>query len=236
MIKKNLSKIIYLVVILLCGYFFYHSKITEVKNQQKYIEEFEKNEVSKAKDKPFSLALRPIGILYVPEINLIISVFDNASENSISKGAGLIRGTGTLKNEHDNSVLTSHNGDSGKDLFINVPKLKVNNKFYLKLIDKKIYEYNIINTVEVSPLDEEKNFLKPKDNETYVTLRTCTPIGINDKRFLATGNLIGEVDSIPKGKFTLSLYEKSLIFISLISILLIILNIRKDLKQYAKNS
>ena len=93
-----------------------------------------------------------------------------------------------------------------------------------------------INTVEVSPLDEEKNFLKPKDNETYVTLRTCTPIGINDKRFLATGNLIGEVDSIPKGKFTLSLYEKSLIFISLISILLIILDIRKDLKQYAKNS
>lgn len=233
---KHFDKIIYVIVIVLCCYFGYQTKVTSVKTQEKYIEEFEKNlTVTKEGGKSFSLALQPVGVLYVPDINLSLAVFNNSSESAISNGAGLIQGTGTLKNEKDNSVITAHNGDPSKDLFINLTKLKVGNKFYMKLKDGKTYEYEVFDTREVSPVEEYKQFLKPENGDTYVTLRTCTPIGINDKRFLATGKLIGEASIVPQGKgMMISLFEWGLIVIALGSGILLVLSIRNDIKKKKK--
>ena len=230
---KHFDKIIYVMVIVLCCYFGYQTRVASVVAQEKYIEEFEKNlNVAKEGGKPFSLSLQPVGVLYVPDINLSLAVFNNASEAAISNGAGLIQGTGTLKNEKDNSVITAHNGDPSKDLFINLTKLRVGNKFYMKLKDGKTYEYEVIDTREVSPVEENKQFLKPENGDTYVTLRTCTPIGINDKRFLATGKLIGEASIVPQGKgLMISLFEWGLILIALSSGILLVLSIRNDYKK-----
>ena len=139
--SKHLDKIIYILVLLVCCYFGYQTRIASVVAQNNYISEFEKNlEIEKEEGKPFSVSLKTIGVLYVPDIKLTLAVFNNAGEAAISHGCGLIQGTGTLENNHDNSVVTSHNGDPSSDLFINLPKIKVGNKFYIKMKDGKIYE------------------------------------------------------------------------------------------------
>lgn len=231
--KKHFDKIIYVLVFVLCCYFGYQTRVVAVQAQQKYIEEFENSlKVAKEEGKPFSLALQPVGVLYIPDIKLTLAVFNNAGEAAISNGAGLIQGTGTLKNEKDNSVVTSHNGDPSRDLFINLPKIKVGNKFYMKLKDGKTYEYEVIDTREVSPVEEHKQFLKPEKGDTYVTLRTCTPIGINDKRFLATGKLIGEANLVPQSSgIMLSLFEWGLLAIGLSSVVLLVNSIRVDYRR-----
>lgn len=54
--------------------------------------------VTKEGGKSFSLALQPVGVLYVPDINLSLAVFNNSSESAISNGAGLIQGNNLLQN------------------------------------------------------------------------------------------------------------------------------------------
>lgn len=229
--RKHFDKIVYVIVIAICCYFGYKTKIANVAEQKELIEQFEKQlSLPEKGNKPFSVSLRTIGVLYVPKIHLSIPIFDNAGEAAISTGCGLIQGTGTLQNNYDNSVVTSHNGDPSSDLFINVPKLVKGDKFYTKLKDGKTYEYEIIDTREVSPVDELKEFLKPEDN-SYITLRTCTPIGINSKRFLATGKLVGEASAPTITGSTLSLFDYGLIVIALVSGALLVLSIRRDRKQ-----
>lgn len=230
-IIKHIDKLIYIVVILFCGYFSYQTRYVNVHIQENTIKQFEAQFDVEREKKPFSLQdanQTVIGVLYVPSIHLKTSIFDNAEEYAISNGAGLIRGTGTLQNEIDNSVITAHNGDPSKDLFINIPKLKKNDEFFLKLTDGKIYKYRVFDIREVSPVGELEQLIEPTD-KSIVTLRTCTPIGINNKRFLAAGEFVSQVETEPSTSgITISLFEYGLIFISLISIILLIKSFMKN--------
>ena len=117
-IIKHIDKLVYIVVILVCGYFAYQTRYVNTHIQENTIKQFEAQFDVEREKKPFSLQdsnQTVIGVLYVPSIHLKTSIFDNAEEYAISNGAGLIRGTGTLKNEIDNSVITAHNGDPSKD-------------------------------------------------------------------------------------------------------------------------
>lgn len=229
--RKWIDKVIYIAVIILCGYFGYTTKVVNVAEQKQIIQQFESNLQEPEKgDQPFSVSLRTIGVLYVPKIHLSIPIFDNAGEAAISSGSGLIKGTGTLQNQIENSVITSHNGDPSRDLFINVPKLSVGDRFYVKLKDGKTYQYEIIDTREVSPVGEHEQLLKP-EFDSYVTLRTCTPIGINSHRFHATGKLLGEATQPEIKGFTLSIFDYGLMVIGSFSFLLLISSFYQDKKS-----
>lgn len=87
--SKHFDKLMYVLIILACCYFGYQTRVAGVALQQQYVQEFENNlTVAKEDDKPFSLALQPVGVLYVPDVKLTIAVFNNASESAISNGAG----------------------------------------------------------------------------------------------------------------------------------------------------
>lgn len=242
--RKHLDKIIFLTVISIYLYTIFEMRVTERNRQNELISKFESNfEIQEDKNEGdvFSVKkalLETIGVLYVPDIDLKMAVFSNAGEAALNEGAGLIVGTGNLiPYENSNSVITSHNGDSLKDLFINVPKLKAGDHFYIKNRDSKIYKYEVFDTRDVSPINEFEKILQPKADESYVTLRTCTPIGINSHRFLATGKLIEEVETIPNSSFTLSLFEIGLIAIATIALILLLISIIKkdDQKENKEN-
>ena len=93
-----------------------------------------------------------------------------------------------------------------KDLFINLQKVKENDEFYIKDQENNITKFQVKNIQVVEPVDEDRHWIK--DNTPKVTLRTCTPTGINTHRLLVTGDQV-EYDGtgIPKGKLTLSMYE-----------------------------
>lgn len=247
-LNKVLPRLIFLIVISIALFLFYQTRVTARQEQTKLITEFEESlnlknnlEIKGTKNKSFSVKkslMGTIGVLYAPDIDLQIAVFNNSGQTAISEGAGLIPGTGNLNPEdRENSIITSHNGDTFKDLFMNVPRLKVGQNFYLKLKNNKIYKYEIINTQEPHANEEDKYFLTPNENENYVTLRTCTPIGVNTHRFLATGKLIEEVETIDtEPVFTLSLYEIGLLSISGIATILLLTTFKKDRRKHGNRT
>ena len=82
----------------------------------------------------------------------------------------------------------------------------------------------------------QENTIKQFEAQFDVELRTCTPIGINNKRFLAAGEFVSQVETEPSTSgITISLFEYGLIFISLISIILLIKSFFDVWRKYVKN-
>lgn len=215
--RTFLDKILYCAIILACCMFLIHSKVVVPHEQQQAIQDYFTQDVVQDNEQGFNMKLKPIGVLSIPSINLELMIYNNASEDAINHGAGLIQGSGNLHHEHDNSILTAHNGDPLNDLFINVPKLKIGDKFYIKQKDGTIDSYSVTDTQTVDPTDELIHYKKSDGDTSYVTLRTCVPIGINSQRFLATGEYQGEVENIEENpQFTFSLVDSILIVVILV--------------------
>lgn len=231
-IKRSvIDKAIYALIILLCLFFLWSSKINTPRQQQADIANYFTQEVTQDNSHGFNMKLHPIGVLLVPKINLELLIYDNSSEEAITHGAGLIQGSGQLKHEQTNSILTAHNGDPLNDLFINVPTLKAGDNFYIKHKDKTIDKYTVFDTKTVSPIDELKQYIIPTENETFVTLRTCVPIGINSQRFLATGNFQGNVKTVEESKQALSLVDYAIALVIFVNVGLIIWSFESDRKR-----
>lgn len=242
--KTNLiSNLILVLIIILCSYYLVNIEII-AKNQEKIrIEEFNKQldnikVVEDKKSNSLSVANslnRSVGILSIPSIGLNTTIYDNSLEKSLNNGCGIIEGTGDiLDTKNQNTILTSHNGSSVKDLFTNLEKMNVNDKFYIKSNDKKIREYLVIDKKVVSPANELNYVKKPNKDLKYVTLRTCTPTGINSHRLHVIGQFTKEINKLPEPKFVLSKFEVFLIVILIVALILLIKNIVEDIKLKKK--
>lgn len=201
--------------------------------REKSISAFEAGNVSLARsnDGGYNMALNPLAVLNAPSIHLKLLVYDNASEDAINHGAGLVEGSGDIKNHKGHAILTAHNGDPTNDLFINVPSLKLGDHFYLTNSKGITDKYEIIQTQKVEPIGELQHLMKPTKGQFLVTLRTCVPIGINSHRFLATGLYKGHVKKIEKPRFTLSIVDYGLMGIGAVSGFLLVGSLYKERKS-----
>lgn len=178
---------------------------------------------------------KPLGLLYVPKIDLKIPIYKYNGEFSISHGAGILQGN-LLGKEKEHTIITSHNGDVFRDLFTNIGKLEKEDIFYVENEGADILSFKVIHKKEVSPENEIESFLKAKDGQSLFTLRTCVPIGINTKRLHVTGEFTGKVNKsqMQNSEISLSFFQKSLIIILAISLLAVgysILTIKRDKKN-----
>lgn len=174
--------------------------------------------------------LEAIGVLYVPKIDLQIIVYNSVEETALSKGVGLIPDSGDLPpKKGQNSVLTAHNGDTEQDLFINLDKLEKNDFFYIKDLSGEITKYCVEEIHVVYP-EEEDNYYTHNNDESFATLRTCTPMGVNNKRLLVIGrklptsktavNITKEI--MENKKFVFSKHERNMLIILIISTVMFI--------------
>lgn len=175
---------------------------------------FKLNDSNKSNDIAKGL-LEVKGVLYVPEINVKLPIYDNVSENALVNGVGEIDDFGR------NKVLTSHNGLADNVLLMNIKDLKLNDKFYVKDSKNQIKEYKVITNQAVSPTDEI-DFLKKFNDKDYVTLRTCSIDGA--KRIQVVGENVKFNGIMEKNKIKISLYEMVMILISVIALILLILS------------
>ena len=85
---------------------------------------------------------------------------------------------------NSHAVLPAHSGRVNDTLFTNLDKLKNGDIFYLHVLNLtlkyKINDIRIVAPNQVSSLSIEKG-------RDLVTLVTCYPTGINNKRLLVTG-------------------------------------------------
>ena len=135
-------------------------------------------------------ALNPQGdgimaTISIPKIDVSLPIYHGTSEHSLDNGVGHLYGSGLpVGGEGVHSVLTAHSGLVGSKLFSDVHTLELGDTFTISVAGEILtYKIDDIRTV----LPDELQALRQVAGKDYVTLVTCTPIGINTHRLLVRG-------------------------------------------------
>ena len=129
-----------------------------------------------------------IAILEIPKINLKVQVYPTTNEMVLREGIGVLDGTSLpIGGDGNHSVLTGHSGLSLENMFTNLHELELGDHFYINILgDVHAYELDRIQTVLP---DDTSHFEKVPDKD-YITLVTCTPLGVNSHRLLVRGHRV----------------------------------------------
>ncbi len=123
-----------------------------------------------------------IGTLSYPQINVGLPVYHGTADTTISKGIGHMYGTSLpVGGPSTRSVLTSHSGLPQSALLTDLHKAKIDDTFWISVLGEEHY-YRVVEIETVLPGETES--LKIIEGEDWVTLFTCTPIGINSHRLM----------------------------------------------------
>ena len=132
--------------------------------------------------------LQTIGLISIPKLKETLPIYNGTSSTALDNGIGLLEGSSDLaggKGKH--AVLTGHRGLSLHRLFTDLPKLKLGDKFYLK-VNGQIHAYQVDQIKTVLPTN--LRYLQKVAGKDYVTLVTCTPLFTNTHRLLVRGHRI----------------------------------------------
>lgn len=124
----------------------------------------------------------------VPKVNIYLPVYYGTSNEVLEKGCGYLENTSLPvggKNTH--SVISGHTGLPSAEMFTALDQVKIGDMFYIHILGK-VLAYKIDKIQDVLP--NETDTLRIVSGEDYVTLLTCTPYGINDRRLLVRGTRV----------------------------------------------
>lgn len=146
-----------------------------------------------------------IAYLSIPQIKVTnIPVYSGDSEETLAAGVGHIPQTSLpIGGENTHAVLSAHSGHINNTLFSDLEDLKMKDIFYIHVLDQTL-KYEIFERKIVNPEDTDAvNVIPGKD---LVTLVTCWPTGINNKRRLVTGrrvatNTVNPQEHIQRNKY-----------------------------------
>jgi sortase A len=125
----------------------------------------------------------------------MLPVYHGVTEQVLSHGIGHIPTTALpVGGLGTHSVLAGHRGLPSQKLFTDLDTLELGDEFYLEILGKTL-AYEIDDIQIVAP--EDTNSLRPQSDQDYVTLATCTPLGINSHRLLVRGT---RIEYIPPSK------------------------------------
>lgn len=174
---------------------------------------------------------KPFATLEIPKINLEAPIYFSTTDLVLANGVGILEGTNLpMGGEGTHAVLSAHRGLSLGKMFTDLPKIKLGDQFYINFYGEKLaYQVDQIQTID--PDDVTPFQVDP--TKDYVTLLTCTPIGINTQRFIARGHRIPynerEKKAITPYFWTVS--HLLLIGAGILAIVIILVVIRKQKKK-----
>ena len=129
-----------------------------------------------------------IAILEIPKINLKVQVYPTTNEMVLREGIGVLDGTSLpIGGDGNHSVLTGHSGLSLENMFTNLHELELGDHFYINILGE-VHAYEVDRIQTVLP-DDTSHFEKELDKD-YITLVTCTPLGVNSHRLLVRGHRV----------------------------------------------
>lgn len=130
-----------------------------------------------------------IGHLTYKAVGVDLPIYHGTGDDVLAKGVGHLYGSSLpVGGPGTHSVLTSHSGLVHATLFSNMPrKAEVGDEFTVDVMGKNNY-YRVDQIKTVLPHESES--LRIVEGEDYVTLITCTPIGVNSHRLLVRGTRI----------------------------------------------
>lgn len=129
-----------------------------------------------------------IGTLNIEKISAVLPIYDSTDGESLEKGVCLLQGTSYPNGEiGTHSVLAGHSGLTSAKILDDADKLVIGDTFSIDYLGE-LSNYEIINIQKVLP--NETDSLKIQEDETLVTLCTCTPKYLNTHRLLITAKKV----------------------------------------------
>lgn len=121
----------------------------------------------------------------IPSINIYLPVYYGTSDEVLQKGCGYLENTSLpVGGASTHSVISGHTGLPSAEMFTKLDQLKMDDVFYIHVLNR-VLAYKVDKIKVVYPdVITDLSIVKNKD---YMTLLTCTPYGINDKRLLVRG-------------------------------------------------
>lgn len=174
----------------------YENEMLKAKNYNQALtphvlpDSFANAENRKTKDQIYLSALNltgdgMMGIIEIPKINVKLPIYHTTSKEVLEKAAGHLEGSSLpIGGKGNHAVISAHRGLPSATLFTDLDQLKKGNHFLIDVLDKTLcYEVDHIEVVK----PEDTSSLKIKQDKDYVSLLTCTPYGVNDKRLIVRG-------------------------------------------------
>lgn len=126
-----------------------------------------------------------IGNVLVPKIGVNLPIYHGNGDAVLAVAVGHMEGSSfPVGGGGTHAVISAHTGMASADLFTDLDKLDVGDRFLITVLDRQlVYEVSEINVV----LPDEMDYLKIEPGKDKVTLLTCTPHGVNSHRLLVTG-------------------------------------------------
>lgn len=126
--------------------------------------------------------------LDIPSISVYLPVYYGTTDDVLQKGCGYLENTSLpVGGENTHSVIAGHTGLPSAEMLTDLDRVKKGDMFYIHVLDR-ILAYKIDNIETVNP--DSSDALRIVSGEDYVTLLTCTPYGINDRRLLVRGTRV----------------------------------------------
>ncbi|WP_159793732.1 class C sortase [Puerhibacterium puerhi] len=120
--------------------------------------------------------------LRIPEIDVDLPIYHGTDEATLARGVGHLYGSALpVGGEGTHTVLTGHSGMVNATLFDHVRDLREGDEITVTVLDE-VLTYRVDQILTVEPDDTEA--LRPVEGKDYLTLVTCTPIGVNTHRLL----------------------------------------------------
>lgn len=131
-----------------------------------------------------------IGTLNYPAIDTALPVYHGTADETISKGVGHMYGTSLpVGGPSTRAVLTAHSGLPQAKLFTQLHRAKVGDTFWISVLGED-HHYRVASIETVEPGDTKS--LEIIEGEDWVTLFTCTPIGVNSHRLMVHAQRIAD--------------------------------------------
>lgn len=123
-----------------------------------------------------------VGTLSYPRLDIGLPIYHGTADETISKGVGHLYGTSLpVGGPSTRAVLTAHSGLAHAELFTRLSEAQVGDTFWISVLGED-HQYRVERTEVVLPSETES--LQITEGEDWVTLFTCTPVGVNSHRFM----------------------------------------------------
>ena len=126
-----------------------------------------------------------MGYLEIPCISVNLPIYHGTDAEILERGVGHLAASSLpIGGKSTHSILTGHTGLSSAKLFTDLTEMKKGDLFFINVLGQTL-AYKVDQISVVRPEDTRK--LQIVDGKDYVTLVTCTPYGINNRRLLIRG-------------------------------------------------
>ncbi len=124
-------------------------------------------------------------VIDTPKVQIDASIYGGDDWYSLQKGVGHYLGSAN-PGERGNMVFTAHNDIFG-EIFRDIQYLEPGDKIRVQANDSRWYTYEVYDKQVVEPSDV---WVLDRGNEPIVTLITCHPYRVDNKRMVVFGKLV----------------------------------------------